>query len=276
MIVITGTATGMAVSAFVPPDGWDCRHYGEILILIAWLLSAQIDIGLSRRWPLNKGNRNKLFWSTGLKDLLVAIVTMGGIIVAQVGVFNKCECYTRGGKTGLALPEMPETAQALYYRLKTFYPGITFTCIGIELIIIPLFISIQNLDALRTFVQRDDRKSNAKWLWTFLSRCEALKAALQKALPRKHFGLSKGKRTNTVVAEEELSADSHELHHLTRFMSGESEGGGTEYDHIAGAPTGDGHSDYSVSTSQSNGVDWPSRYRTSMSPTPDPRRVNTT
>lgn len=263
----------MAVSAFVPPDGWDCRHYGEILILIAWLLSAQIDIGLRCRWPLNKGDRNKLFWSTGLKDLLVVIATMGDIITAQVGVFNKCQCYTLGGKTGLALPEMRETAQTLYYRLKTFYPGITFACIGIELIIVPLFISIQNLDALRTFVQRDDRKSNAKWLWTFLSRCEALKAALQKALPRKHFGLFKG---NTVVVQEGLPADSHELHDLTRVMSGESEGGGTEYDHVAGAPTGDGHSDYSVSTYQSNGVDWPSGYRTSISPTPDPRQVNTT
>ena len=263
----------MAVSAFVPPDGWDCRHYGEILILIAWLLSAQIDIGLSRRSPLNKGNRNKLFWSTGLKDLLVTIVTMGIIITAQVGVFNKCECYTRSGKTGLALPEMPETAQTLYYRLKTLYSGITFTCIGIELIIVPLFISIQNLDALRTFVQRDDRKSNAKWLWTFLSRCEALKAALQKAIPRIHFGLSKA---NTVVVEDGLPADSHELHRLTPFMSEESEGVGTEYENIAGASTGDVHSEYSFSTSQSNGVDWPSSYRTSMSPTPDPRRVNTT
>lgn len=276
VIVIMGTATGMAVSAFVPPDGWDCRHYGEISILIAWLLSAQIDIGLSRRWPSNKRNRNKLFWSTGFKDLVIVIATMGGIITAQVGVFNKCECYTLSGKTGLALPEMPETAQTLFYRLKTLYFGITFTCIGIELIIVPLFISIRYSDALRTFVQRDDRKSNAKWLWTLLSRCETLKAALQEALPRKYFGLSKGNRTNTVVVEEGSPADSHELHHLTRFMSGEPERVATEYHHIASAPTGEGQSEHSASTSQSSGMDWPSRYRTRMSPTPDPRRVNTT
>lgn len=271
-----GTATGVAVSAFVPPDGLDCRHYGEIPILIAWLLSAQIDAGLSRRWPLNKGNRNKLFWSTGFKDLLVTIATMGAIITAQVGVFNKCECYTLSGKTGLALPEMPETAQTLFYRLKTFYSGITFTCIGIELIIVPLFISVQNLDALRTFVQRDDRKSNAKWLWTFLSRCEALKAALPKALPRNIFGRSNGDSTNTVVVEEGLPADSDEHHHLTQFMSGAPEGVATEYDDPPGVPTGEGESEHSDSTSRSNGVDWSYRTRTSMSPTPDLRRVNTT
>lgn len=274
VMVMMGTATGMAVSAFVPPDGWDCRHIGEILILIAWLLSAQIDFGLSHFWPLNEGNRTKFFWITGSKDLLIAIATIGGIITTQVGVFNRCECYTRWGKTGLPLPEMPETAQTLFDRLKTVYPGIALACIAIELIFVP-FICIRYINALRTFVQRDDRKSNAKWLWTLLSRCEALKATLQKMFSRKSFGLSKDDRTNTVVLEEGPAADSHELHHLTRFMSGEPEGAATEYDDIAGTPTGEEHPGPTDSASQSSGVDWPSGSETSMSPTPDPRRVNT-
>ena len=89
VIVILGTATGMLISALVPPDGWDCRHNGEILILFAWLLSAQMDGWLRHLWPLNKVNHNKLFRSTCFKDLVFTIATMGGVITTQLGVFNK-------------------------------------------------------------------------------------------------------------------------------------------------------------------------------------------
>ena len=275
VIVVMGTATGMAVSAFVPPDGWNCRHFGEIAILIAWLLSALIDIWLSHIWHLNKENQNKTFWSTGFKDLLFTIATMGGIITTQLGVYNKCECYTRWGKTGLALPEMPEIAQTLFDRLNTVYPGIAFMCIAIELIVIPLFICFWYRDALRTFVQRDDRKSNAKWLRKLLGRYEALKAAIQKILSRKAFGLSKGNRTNTGVLEEGHPADSHELHRLTRYIS-EPEETGTEYHGVVSTPTGEEQAKHTDSTSQSSGVDWPSGSGTNTPATSDPRRVNTT
>lgn len=161
LVVIVGTATGMAVSALVPPDGWDCRHNGEIFILLAWLLSAQADVFLCYLWPLTEYNQTKHFWTTGIKDLLFTIATMGGIIATQVGVFNRCSCYTLWGRTGLALPEMPDIAETLFYRVNMTYPAITFTSIGIELIVVPSFICIRYRDALRTFVQRDDRMSNA-------------------------------------------------------------------------------------------------------------------
>ena len=192
LVVTMATVTGMAISALVPPNGWDCRHNGEILIWFTWILSAQIDILLIRVWPLDeminkkmdKKNeeshkksqikiQDKLFWSTIIKDFLATIATMGGVIATQVGIFNKCECYTRWGRTGLALPEMPEVAQTLFYRLQLAYPAFAFSCIGIQLILVPLFICVRYKDALRTFVQRDDRKSNAKWVWKFVKKYRA-------------------------------------------------------------------------------------------------------
>ena len=165
LIVIIGAVTGMIISAHVPPDGWDCRHWAEILILFAWLLSAVLDSLLSYLLPLNHGHQTLLFWITGLKDLLIVIATMGGIIATQIGIFNRCSCYTLWGKTGLALPQMPEVATVLRDRLSTVYPALTFVCMGIQLLLIPLFICVRYRHALRVFLQRDDAKSNAARLW---------------------------------------------------------------------------------------------------------------
>ena len=271
VIVIMGTATGMAVSALVPPDGWDCRHKGEILILVAWLLSALIDVWLSHVWSLKEENQNKFFWCTSLKDFLATIATMGGVITVQMGVFNKCSCYTQSGRAGLALPEMPDTARTLFDRLNTVYPGITFTCIGIELVAVPLFICVRYMDALRTFVQRDDRKSNAIWLWKLLSRYEAVKTRLKGLLPRRLFGLSKSRRTMTGLAEEGGPGDTSESVHLTQTTTGEPET--KENDNATTTYAADQQNEPTDSTTRSSGVDWSSRSNTNR---PDHRRYNTT
>ena len=272
VIVILGTATGMAISALVPPDGWDCRHNGEILILVAWVLSAQIDGWLRRLWPLDRVNHNKLFWSTWFKDLVFTIATTGGIITVQVGVFNKCECYTLFGRTGLALPEMPDIAQTLFYRLNTVYPGIAFTSIGMESVIFPLFISAWYIDALRTYVQRDDRMSNAIWLWNLLNRYRALKAALKEAWSRRWFRPS---RTKTGLAEEGGPGVASELQPPTQTASTDHENTAAENGH-AGPSAANGQSEPTASNSQSSGVDWPPRSGTDTPLISDPRRVNTT
>ena len=265
-----GTATGMMISALVPPDGWNCRHYGQFLILFAWLLSAQIDGWLSHLWVLDKANHTKLFWSTCFKDLLFTIATMGGIIITQVGVFNKCECYTLWGRTGLALPEMPDIAQTLFHRLNTVYPGIAFTSIGIELIVVPLSVCIKYIDALRTYVQRDDRMSNAIWLWNLLKRYRALKAALKKSCSRRCL------RTRTGLAEEGGPGVASELQPLTRTASTDQENTTAENGHVAGPSAADRQSEPTASNSQSSGVDWLSRSGLNTPSISDPRRVNTT
>lgn len=106
---------------------------------------------------------------------------MGGIVITQIGVFNQCVCYTNWGRTGLALPQRPDIAATLLRRLKTIYPAFTFSCIAIELVLVPLFICYQNRDALRVFTQRDDRKSNAAWFWRVSGNVAAAKTKIQSS-----------------------------------------------------------------------------------------------
>ncbi len=133
--------------------------------LVIWLVSAELDILLNRIFPLTTRNQKPLFWCTYAKDLIATCTTMGGIIATQIGLFNRCSCYTQWGRTGLALPEMPDVAAVLRKRLGREYPAIIFTFISIQLLIVPMAIWLWYGDAMRVFVQRDDDKSNAKWLW---------------------------------------------------------------------------------------------------------------
>ena len=183
LIVILGTITGMIISGLVPPDGPDCRHIGELLTCMAWILSAWLDTRFNYMIPLGDASQKSknqgpdvtsektleyrqklLFRWTLTKDVLISIATLGGVIAVQVGVLNRCSCYTMWGFDGLALPEMPIVYEKLRHRLSTWYPGLALTCIGIELLIIPAMIYRQYPDAFRVYLQRDDGKPNLKWL----------------------------------------------------------------------------------------------------------------
>ena len=183
LIVVLGTMTGMIISGLVPPDGPDCRHIGELLICVAWILSAWLDTRFNYMMPLrdiSQGSKNKvskgspertlehkqnlLFRWTATKDIVISIATLGGVIAVQVGVLNRCSCYTMWGYDGLALPEMPIVYEKLRHRLSTWYPGLAFTCIGMELLIVPALIYRRYPDAFRVYLQRDDGEPNLKWL----------------------------------------------------------------------------------------------------------------
>ena len=163
--VMLGTATGYLISGLVPPGGMmDCRRIAHSLMCLAWIISALVDVLSIPLFRTNSQKLIQLFWATLVKDVLITVATLSGIIVTQAGVFNRCSCYTMWGRTGLALPQMPDVAATLLHRLETAYPAVTFTSIGIELIVIPLFICFRYNSAIRVFMQRDDRSSNAVWL----------------------------------------------------------------------------------------------------------------
>ncbi|CAD6584486.1 MAG: hypothetical protein ASARMPREDX12_001669 [Alectoria sarmentosa] len=221
LVVIIGAVTSMTVSALVPPDGWDCRHRGEIFIFITWILSASVDILLNPFSSWSKKNQTWIFWITCIKDFLVTTATMSCVVIVQIGVYNRCSCYTQWGRTGLALPKMPDVAETLFHRLKLAYPAITFTSIGIELIIIPLLICIQYEDALRTFVQRDDGKSNAAWLLEAVNICQASIAIFRATNLWIYVRVWKAKRTGSSAVERGLPGE-HEIRSLTQTQSVES------------------------------------------------------
>ena len=180
-MLIPDFTTALAISGFVPPEGFNCRHVGQISICMAWILSRAADSLIQYCYPVSSGRVDMLFWITGAKDLLATVATMGGIVVTQIGVFNRCVCYTNWGRTALALPQRLDVADTLFKRLSTIYPAFTFSCIGIELVLIPLVICYQNRNALRVFTQRDDRKSNAAWFWRATGNAATAKTKLQSS-----------------------------------------------------------------------------------------------
>ena len=271
-ILILGTVTGMIVSSLVPPDGFNCRHIGEILICAAWILSAQADLLLNYLWPLSSNKLSTLFWMTAAKDFLTTFATMGGVVVTQVGVFNRCSCFTQWGRTGLALPEQPEIAQTLFRRLNMDYPAITFTGIGIELVVIPLYFCIRYHDAIRVFIQRDDRHSNAVWFWEGYHKYQDLVKRFQSVLSSLRFSRSTPRRTGTSSAER---GDSQELQTLSRTISEEPE-------NILADGAGSGPAIYQATVpiastyqSESSSVQRPLPSGTDSPSSPETRRRNT-
>jgi len=215
-ILLLGTVTGMLLSALVPPDGLNCRHFGEISMCTAWIVSAPVDILLNRLWPLADkqpvgSNRSTIvLWVTIVKDFVITFATLVGVVVMQIGVFNRCSCYTRWGRVGLTLLERPDVAATLIHRLNTVYPAITFTSIGIELVIFPLYFCIRYRDALRVFVQRDDRQSNAPaWLRKACRKLQATQQRLLRLFPHLRFGPWKLKRIGTSRRASEEGRGSH-------------------------------------------------------------------
>ncbi|KAL8782597.1 MAG: hypothetical protein Q9195_009614 [Heterodermia aff. obscurata] len=220
--VILGTVAGCLVSGLVPPVGFDCRHIAEILICIIWILSAQADHLLRYLGSQDSDKRKTLFWWTFAKDFVAMALTMGGIILTQVGYFNRCSCYTNWGKAGLALPQMPDVARVLIDRLNMDYPLITFLSIGIELIFVPIFISIQYPHAFRVFVQRDDGKSNASWLWKIHRMTRACKESFSDAYTFRSYRRSRFNRAVTTSGESGNRDESIEMRILAQSQERES------------------------------------------------------
>lgn len=165
-IVCLGTITAMSVSWFVPPDGWQPRQCAQASILLAWILSFSLTFLLKRYIGSISYDKKWRFRLTFIKDLLATSATMIGIVVTQIGIFNRCIPYARWGQTGLALPEMPEAAAILDHRIRTVYPAITFASIGIQMVIFPVFVLVRYWHAIEVFLQRDDGTSNFRWFGT--------------------------------------------------------------------------------------------------------------
>ncbi|KAL8877711.1 MAG: hypothetical protein Q9198_004324 [Flavoplaca austrocitrina] len=182
-----------------------------------------LDVLLIHLFPLESDKATWLFWSTFIKDLLMTMATVGGgIIVTVIGVFNRCVCYTNWGRTGLALPQRPDLAELLNYRLEHVYPAILFTSIGTELFLIPLFICLRYRYALRVFIQRDDRTSNAVWLWKLYRKWTVLKRELPRLNILYIFHRPTLQRSMT-SGERGLRSESLELQRLTHAQRASAE-----------------------------------------------------
>lgn len=164
LIVLIPTIGGSVASSLVPPTGWNCRVTGEVAIFLAWFASALANILINYIVPLRDDNRNKLFWATFGKDLLIAVGTIGCVIATIVGALNRCDCWI-DQNGGLVLPQREDIDKTLRHRLAVDYPAWIFSSAAVELIIIPGWVLFRSGGALKVFVQRDDGKSNLEWFW---------------------------------------------------------------------------------------------------------------
>ena len=161
-IMLTGTIASLLISGYVPPDGIDCRQITEVLIVLIWFASALCNSLLLRMFRVNKfGTNKKLFWLTYTKDLIATGLTMGGIVIVQVGILNRPICWTKWGRTGLALPQAYSISRVLNARLDNLYPAVTVTAVVVEFLLVPVLVWWRYRSAFRVFVQRDDGTSNA-------------------------------------------------------------------------------------------------------------------
>ena len=223
--LILGMLTGITISGLVPPHGIiDCRRIAELCLCAPWILSPLLDILLAHLLPLSSDQLTALFWGTFIKDFLMTVATVGGLLSTIVGVLNRCECYTNWGRSGVALPQMPEVATTLVHRINTVYPAVTFTSIGIELVIIPLFICFRYHRAVRVFIQRDDRQSNAVWLWKGYRKMQGAIEYFLNLKPLRCFRRANLTKSLTMLVE---GGESHEMQNLTQAeteQAGETDG----------------------------------------------------
>jgi hypothetical protein len=183
-MVFSGTCTGKLISALVPPDGIDCRHLGQLAILMVWVLSFALNFLLK---SLPHGQQ---FWLVFLKDQVATFLTIFGIIITQVGIFNRCSCWTKFGQVGLSLPQDPPTLTTLEHRIKREYPLIAFGSIILQLGVFGC-VWYRFRHAFRVFLQRDDgtsnldplRKMNPSWWPKMLDWLSRICNALRKIKP---------------------------------------------------------------------------------------------
>jgi hypothetical protein len=162
-IVSSGTIIGMILTSRVPPEGWSCRSDAEITIFLVWLVSYPLTL-----IPWGSHHRFR-FWFTFFKDFLAMAATLGIVIATQIGIFNKCSCYTRGGQTGLALPQGWIVKMSLENGLNMLSPALTGTGVGLQLVFFPGIIIYRYYEAIRVFLQRDDGESNLQWFHNICS-----------------------------------------------------------------------------------------------------------
>lgn len=182
LIVTSGTLTGAIISGFVPPDGFNCRHIVLLSILALWLASAYLDVQLAKIPPMD---RDRLFWSTFAKDAVMTSFTMVLVVLTQVGILNRCSCSSLFGRTGVMLPQMPEVAKVLRYRLGTLYTAVTIISVVFESVVVPLTVCWWYGDAVRVYVQCDDGTSNVAGLRRFVSQLQGFKRRLPKVFSKR-------------------------------------------------------------------------------------------
>ena len=159
-IVLGATITGLATTISVPPHGWSCQTRGVLQIFFVWFGSYLLSL-----IPFGQHHRAQ-FLSTFIKDTMCFVSTIGIFTATEIGVYNRCSCYTKGGLTGLQLPQMATVSTVLENGLQRRYLPIITMGILFQLIFIPGLIMLRYDSSTQVYMQRDDGQGVFAWWYS--------------------------------------------------------------------------------------------------------------
>ncbi|KAK4173740.1 hypothetical protein QBC36DRAFT_52521 [Triangularia setosa] len=136
ILVTMSVVVACWISYRVPPEGFDCRNVGQTALLAMWLLSFVLDgvfAFFMDHWGHLENGKGCWYEAVFVKDFFVGWAAVVMILVVQVGIFNRCDCFSLWGKVPVALPQIPEVATVLMHRISFEWPAVTFGWIAIEL-----------------------------------------------------------------------------------------------------------------------------------------------
>ncbi|KAK4445260.1 hypothetical protein QBC34DRAFT_384485 [Podospora aff. communis PSN243] len=160
------------ISYRVPPEGFDCRTAAQTAILGVWVLSFVLDFAITGGMEscghlhgrqVGTGKEGRWYVLTFVKDTIFGLATISSILVTQLGMFNRCDCFTLWGRVPVMLPEIDQVKEVLMQRIAKKWPAVTFVWTIVEFLRCGV-VWWWYRDAVRLYVQRDDGGSNAEWV----------------------------------------------------------------------------------------------------------------
>ncbi|CCC14434.1 unnamed protein product [Sordaria macrospora k-hell] len=104
---------------------------------------------------------------TLIKNFILSLSILTIILLIQLGIFNRCDCYSLWGHGPLGLPQIPAIEQILIKRIRGEWPAVTFGWVALEMVICGAVVW-RYRDAFRVYLQRDDGASNGEWMPGFM------------------------------------------------------------------------------------------------------------
>jgi hypothetical protein len=132
------------ISYRVPPEGVDSRTAAQIAILGVWVLSFVLHIastaGMECYGHLHgcqAGNGKEARWHilTFVKDTIFELATTSSILVTQLGIFNRRDCFTLWGRVPVMLPEIDEVKEVFMRRIAGEWLGVTSAWVVLEIVV---------------------------------------------------------------------------------------------------------------------------------------------
>jgi hypothetical protein len=156
--VSSGVAVAIIISYGVPPVGNMCRIWGEISALLLWFVSWVADFLIS--WLVAPRHQYKCMF---VKDAIAGSGIFVLIIVTQVGIFNRCGCFSdRAGRVKNPLDWVVE-AVLDHKFIKEWLPTVMG---GVVLgVILSAVASWWFMIGSRVYLQKSDGRSNLDQLW---------------------------------------------------------------------------------------------------------------